>query len=382
MRRIVRLIFGLTALSQVAFVSALSLVFERVTRSAIAWSLAAALGAVAVALLRPRLKLVMEDRPISGLRRSVERLYFMHWGACIASAPVALVLCPIAAIAGHSVLSALASSYAVSLVVAFYAVWIRPAWTRVEHIDIPIEHLPRAFDGYRIAQLSDIHVGSLLPPTRVERWVAQANAEQADLIALTGDYVTSGTRFHALAVDLFSRLRASDGVAAVMGNHDYYGGGEPLKTELVARGIKLLSNEHFVVEREGTSLVIAGVDDTYTRRADVSKALEGIAGRAVVALAHDPKLFPDLAKAGASLVLSGHTHWGQIGAPFFALQVNLARRFFRFSAGLYRDGASTLYVNPGLGTTGPPIRWGVPPEITVFTLRSATQSRSASGSTR
>jgi predicted MPP superfamily phosphohydrolase len=88
-----------------------------------------------------------------------------------------------------------------------------------------------------------------------------------------------------------------------------------------------------------------------------------------MALAHDPQLFPSLARGGVSLVLSGHTHWGQIAFPFLAERINLSRLSYRYTAGLYRDGDATLYVSPGLGTTGPPIRLGAPPEITVLRLR-------------
>ena len=376
MRRFVRILFGVTAISQLPFVAAVALLLSFAIPAPVAWSISAGVGIAMVVLLRARLRLVMDDRPVSGARRSVERLYFMHWGAALASLPASIVTLAIAASIGQPLALALALGYASSLTVAFYAVWIRPEWPRIQRIDVPIEGLASSFDGYRIAQLSDVHVGSLCPPSRVMRWVGRANDEKVDLIALTGDYVTSGTRFHAEAARLFGELRARDGVAAVMGNHDYSGGGEPLRTELVAHGIKLLSNERFVIERQGDRLEIAGVDDTYTRRADVEKTLEGLStGQAVVTLAHDPKLFPALAKHGASLVLSGHTHWGQIGAPYLAKRVNLARRFFRFAAGTYRDGAATLYVNPGLGTTGPPIRWGVPPEITVITLRTPRSAR-------
>ena len=93
--------------------------------------------------------------------------------------------------------------------------------------------------------------------------------------------------------------------------------------------------------------------------------------RPLIALTHDPSLFPDFARRGAALVLAGHTHWGQIGVPFAAERYNFARRIFRFSAGLYRDGDSVLYVNPGLGTTGPPVRLGSPPEITLLILYAA-----------
>jgi predicted MPP superfamily phosphohydrolase len=157
-----------------------------------------------------------------------------------------------------------------------------------------------------------------------------------------------------------------------MGNHDYFGDGEPLVTLLGAGGVKVLRNESTVIERGGDRLVLAGVDDTWTRRADVKKTLDGAErDLPMVALAHDPRLFPALARGGASLVLSGHTHWGQVAVPFAASRLNVSRMSFRYHADLYREGASTLYISPGLGTTGPPIRVGAPPEITVITLRRA-----------
>jgi predicted MPP superfamily phosphohydrolase len=155
-----------------------------------------------------------------------------------------------------------------------------------------------------------------------------------------------------------------------MGNHDYFGDGEPLIRMLREGGVTVLRNEWTTIERDGSRVTLAGVDDTWTRRADVARSLKGRdASLPVIALAHDPALFPKLARAGASLVLSGHTHWGQIAAPFLATRYNISRLSFRYHAGMYREGGSTLYIHPGLGTTGPPIRIGSPPEITVLRLR-------------
>ena len=194
-----------------------------------------------------------------------------------------------------------------------------------------------------------------------------------DLVALTGDYVTSGVAFHADIAAVLTDFAAKDGTFAVMGNHDYFGNGEPLVTLLRDGGVKVLRNEHVTLERGTDRMHVAGVDDTWTRRADVARTVESCSsGTPIVALAHDPKLFPELARRGASLVLSGHTHWGQIAVPFAAARLNLSRASrYRYHAGLYSEDGSTLYVNPGLGTTGPPIRFGAPPEITIFRLRAA-----------
>ncbi len=208
----------------------------------------------------------------------------------------------------------------------------------------------------------------------------RANALDVDLVALTGDYVTSGTAFHHDIAAVLSELRARDGVFAVLGNHDYFGEGEPMISMLREGTVTVLRNEHRTISRGDDRLVVAGVDDTYTRRADIARALRGREpGLPVVALAHDPQLFTELARCGAALVLSGHTHWGQLALPFVAERVNLSRLSYRYHAGLYSSGASTLYINPGLGTTGPPVRLGAPPEITVLRLHRAEAPSSTVG---
>jgi predicted MPP superfamily phosphohydrolase len=117
-------------------------------------------------------------------------------------------------------------------------------------------------------------------------------------------------------------------------------------------------------------LWVAAIDDTWTRRDDIERALrDRPAGCPVLLLAHDPSSFDDASDAGATVVLSGHTHGGQIAAPFLSQFVNLAF-VYRYRIGFYRRGRSVLYVHPGLGTTGPPMRLGVAPEVTILVLRS------------
>ena len=148
----------------------------------------------------------------------------------------------------------------------------------------------------------------------------------------------------------------------------------------------MLRNRGVELRRDGAAIWLAGVDDTWTRRHDLPRALaERPAGMPAVLLAHDPVLFPDAAARGVDLVLSGHTHGGQVAVPLFARKLNLARLMTRFTSGVYRSGTTTLYVNRGLGTTGPPVRLAVAPEIAVITLRRAATARaraSESGSDR
>jgi predicted MPP superfamily phosphohydrolase len=156
-----------------------------------------------------------------------------------------------------------------------------------------------------------------------------------------------------------------------MGNHDYFGEGEPLITLIRDKGTAVLRNEGVTLDHEGARLHLAAIDDTWTRRADMDRALaDRPDGVPVVLLAHDPEQFPRAAKRGVDLVLSGHTHGGQIAMPFLAKWLNLSAITHHFTLGLYRKDKSTLYVHPGLGTTGPPVRIGVAPAVVLLTLRA------------
>lgn len=373
-------LYGLTALCHIPFAMGLGFALRRAEIPA-APVFAIGAAAAMVALLRGRIGRARYDRPISAWRlRLVEEPYFIHWGATIASVPLTLVILAGSLVAGivssEEVFrlplglgaSALAA-YLVSFVIAAWGVLVRRKWVRVRTLDVPIPDLPPSFHGYRIAQLSDLHIGSHCPRERGDRWVERVNALDVDLVALTGDYVTNGVAFHEDIAAVITALRGKDGVVAVMGNHDYFGDGEPLISLLRRGGVTVLRNEWKMLERGDGRVTLAGVDDTWTRRANVETTMKGRdPALPVIALAHDPALFPKLAHAGASLVLSGHTHWGQIAAPFVPTRINISRLSFRYHAGMYREEGATLYIHPGLGTTGPPIRIGSPPEITILRL--------------
>jgi predicted MPP superfamily phosphohydrolase len=262
--------------------------------------------------------------------------------------------------------------YLSGLVVCGYGVLVRRRWLVTRRVDVAIRGLDKKLDGYRIVQLSDLHIGALTPPSWGERWVRRANAENADMVVVTGDMVTSGVAFHDDIGRLMGGLRGKDGVFVSMGNHDYFGEGEPLVTRILEGGARVLRNEGLEVERDGARLFLAAVDDTWTRRANLERALEARPeGVPTVLLAHDPDRFPQYVKKKVDLVLAGHTHGGQVAVPFLARHVNASKLAHPYHLGMYKDGDATLYVHPGLGTTGPPIRLGVAPAIVVLTLRAA-----------
>jgi predicted MPP superfamily phosphohydrolase len=375
MRRFWIAILAVTLVGHALFAGGLAFGLGRLGVPAAGW-VAVAVAALPVLVLRGRLRRGLADRPVPAWRVwLIEEPYFAHWGATLVAWPLFLVAVIPATLLGAGAGAAALGAYALALALCLYGVLVRRRWVRVRRIDVPIAGMADAFDGYRIAQLSDLHIGGLWPRARAARWVARVNALDVDLVALTGDYVTHGDAFHEDIAAVLAEMRGRDGAVAVMGNHDYFGDGEKLVALLRRRGVRVLRNERHEVRRGGEAITLVGVDDTWTRRADVAGSLEGYEGEGpLVALAHDPRLFPELARRGAALVLSGHTHWGQIALPFLATRINLSRLSYRYHAGLYREGGAVLYVSPGLGTTGPPLRLGAPPEITVVTLRAANSA--------
>ncbi|HYQ45842.1 MAG TPA: metallophosphoesterase [Polyangiaceae bacterium] len=264
--------------------------------------------------------------------------------------------------------------YAFGALLSVWAIWIERRFVRVRRIDVPISGLPAAFEGYRIAQLSDLHVGSFDPKSRALEWVALSNALDPDLVAVTGDLVTSGRGFYRDVAEALGALRAKDGVFVSMGNHDLSNNDE--LTRLVAEhGPTVLRNSARIIRRGDALLNVAGVDARIASPSEVTDSLRTCTPDApVLLLAHYPWIFEAAVASGADLILTGHTHGGQLGVPFFAQRWNLARLTGQRSRGLVFSGKTAMYVNAGLGTTGPPMRLAVPPEIALLTLRRANEA--------
>lgn len=233
-------------------------------------------------------------------------------------------------------------------------------------IPIALPRLPRALDGYSIAQISDLHVGPLIQRSFVERVVERTNALKPDLIVITGDLVDGSVAHLARELDALSKLRARHGIAFVTGNHEYYSGAEEWVAWLRARGVRVLLNERMSIGDAGASFDLAGVTDAHAARrlpahaSDIARALHGRdEERELVLLAHQPLSIRDAEGRGVGLMLAGHTHGGQMW-PFGAL-VGLVQPYVK---GLHRHGDGTqVYVSSGTGFWGPPLRIGNPAEI-------------------
>ena len=309
-----------------------------------------------------RLRLLFPDRPRSRWAlHLIEEPYFAHWCAALGAFPVILL-----GLLKAGLMSALGRgaelpttwalvTYGITLTLALWGVFIRRRWVLTRELEVVVPGLPREFDGYRVAQLSDLHIGGFTPRRWGEAWARRSNAAAPDLVVVTGDMVSSGVDFHADIAHVIGALRAEDGIYVSMGNHDYFGDGEPLVSLLRAQGAVVLRNQGRTVTRGDASLFVAGVDDTWTRRADLALTLSDRApGACTVLLAHDPDLFPAAAEHGANLVLSGHTHGGQVALPFFSEmgKPRKARPSFSFGA-LPRRGCDPLRA-PGARHYGPP----------------------------
>jgi len=239
-------------------------------------------------------------------------------------------------------------------------------------VEIELARWPQALDGYRIAQISDIHIGPTLGRRFARALTDRVNLLEADLVAVTGDLVDGQRARLEEEVAPFGELRARDGVFFVTGNHDFYSGVDDWAEYIAGLGMRVLRNEHLCIERGSAGFVLAGVDDHRAGMLsgqggeDLALALEGVPDeRAVVLLAHDPSTFKRAHARGIDLQLSGHTHGGQIW-PFHWL-VRLA---IPFVAGRYTRGDAELYVSRGTGFWGPPMRLGSPAEITEIVLRA------------
>jgi uncharacterized protein len=243
-----------------------------------------------------------------------------------------------------------------------------PYMLSIEHERIVLNRLPPAFESFRIVQLSDIHHGPFSDRTQIERAVETANRLQPDIIALTGDYISKERHYAAPCAEMLGRLKAKYGVYAVLGNHDHWTDAALITDLFRAEGITVLINEGMRFELNGSAFWLAGVDDTMVGLEDISLALAGARqGEMKLLLAHNPIVLRRAARADVDLVLSGHTHGGQVALRSEPSQSGGPRR--RFLKGLGRLGNTQIYVNRGLGTVVLPIRYGCPPEVSLLELR-------------
>ncbi len=256
----------------------------------------------------------------------------------------------------------------------------------LEKVDVKIQNLPKPFKGFKIAVLSDFHASMIANNGLFRQSARLAMSQKPDMIALTGDFVTGQTKFlrgsigefnagyMTQSIDAMAGLSAPEGVFGVLGNHDFWSGPAAVSTIMEAYtrafGVVWLRNGNKMVSRAGESIHVLGVDDYWQDSSSLSKACKGLETDSVkIVLSHNPDINDEVAPyMKIDLIISGHTHGGQVVLPFIGQPIVPSRFGQKYRAGLVRDGARQTYITGGISYLLAPIRFNCPPEVTVITL--------------
>ncbi|AXQ28176.1 metallophosphoesterase [Solimonas sp. K1W22B-7] len=273
----------------------------------------------------------------------------------------------------RGIVAALASMV---LALALWAFWLEPASLSTREHSLALPRWPQSCDGVRVAVLADLHVGSPWQgPAQLRKIVQTVNAARPDLVLLAGDYVIQGVvggRFvtpEQIAAEL-AKLSTPLGTYAVLGNHDWWLDGPRITRALEAARIPVLEDSARQLARGDCRFWLAGIGDFWTAKHDVKQALSGVNDAApVVLFTHNPDLFPEI-PARVTLSIAGHTHGGQVRIPGIGRPVVPSRYGQRYAAGLVVEEGRHLFVSTGLGTSILPVRFLVPPEISILRLQA------------
>ena len=271
---------------------------------------------------------------------------------------------------------------AITLFLAGCFVWgflIEPGRLVIRHQTIQIDNWPQQLDGLRIAVISDIHVDNwFITEKKLRTIVARTNQLQPELIVILGDYIAgSGRTTERVEPEVFGPilkdLRAPLGVYSVLGNHDWWYSGAKVRKALEQNGIKVLENESAKVDARGTSFWLVGLADLWTRPQRIADTVAAVPeGQPVIALTHNPDIFPNVPQR-VQLVLAGHTHGGQVRLPIIGPVISSSEYGNRWVQGHVFENNHHLFVTTGIGTSIVPVRFGLPPEIVILTLKSGSQ---------
>ncbi len=260
---------------------------------------------------------------------------------------------------------------------AIWAFWIEPASITVREHELHLPGWPQELAGLRVAALSDFHVGSPYNGIdKLQQIVALTNRSKPDLIVLLGDFVVHGVVGGARVppariAPVLSNLEAPLGVWAVLGNHDWWYSFEGVRKPLSVHGIKVLEDQAVQISSTGSTFWLVGIGDAWAGNPDIGAALESVPDDApVLAITHNPDVFPEIPDR-ASLTVAGHTHGGQVALPLLGRPVVPSVHGQRYAAGWVVEEDRHLFVTPGLGTSIIPVRFLVPPEISLLKLYPA-----------
>jgi uncharacterized protein len=261
-----------------------------------------------------------------------------------------------------------------------WACWIEPSRIKFVTHTIHIKGWPASLAAYKIAFLTDPHVGGLHIKLPVMRGIVEnTNRLKPDMILLGGDYVTHNRirimphkpSLSMQVAKILSELHAPDGVFAVLGNHDWRSGGKRMQDEMTAEHIRMLENDAIYIRSKESGFWIAGISDHYEGKHDVASVMKPVSGNSpIIAFTHTPDVFPELPDT-VSLTLAGHTHGGQIHIPFIGSPFIPSLYGQRYAKGLITEGDKQLFVSHGIGTSVVPVRFMAPPEVSIITIYPA-----------
>jgi uncharacterized protein len=249
---------------------------------------------------------------------------------------------------------------------------LEAGWLTVTNQRVALPGLPPEFRGLRIAQLTDVHHGPFTGLEYIIQAVQLANQQQPDLILLTGDYSHRERKYVLPCIRELGELRAPLGVFTVPGNHEYYKGIDTYHDALRLTDIRDLTNQSVILRRKGAELGLAGIDDHMMGQPDIARALSNVKrDLPTILLSHNADAILNLDDARVKLILSGHTHGGQISIPLYGPPFLPGHYQAPYYAGLYNTPTAQIYVSRGLGTITPPLRFNAPPELTILELDAA-----------
>ncbi len=250
---------------------------------------------------------------------------------------------------------------------------------RIERVTCPLPEAHEGLDGLRIAVMSDFHHDDFHDDGLIGGAIESMNALKPDLVMFPGDFISSDVAGMDALVGHFRRIESRLGAFACLGNHDQWNAPEGVTKQLERGGVSLLKNAASELRspRTGERFMIAGLESAWSGDPDLSKTLRGVNGDVPVLLGwHEPDPFDSITDGRVLLQMSGHTHGGQVCAPFYGA-IQLPRYGHKYVAGLFGDEQARLYVTRGIGSMGVPVRFCCPPEISLITLRAGSEGEIA-----